>query len=46
MGSAKASVEARRVDDELARRPESKSLIVGYALDEVSNTCVAFARRL
>jgi hypothetical protein len=39
-------VEARRVNDELARRPEGKSLVVGCALDEVSNMRVAFAMAL
>ena len=37
-------METRRVNDELARRPEGKSLVVGCPLDEVSNMCVAFAK--
>lgn len=36
---AKARVDARKVNDELARRPEGKSLVVDCALDEVSNVC-------
>lgn len=36
MGPVNARV-ARRVNDEVARRLEGKSLIVGCALDEVSN---------
>ena len=43
---AKARVDARKVNDELARRPEGKSLVVDCALDEVSNVCVAFAKAL
>jgi len=36
---AKVRMEVRRVNDELARRPEGKSWIVGCTLDEVSNMC-------
>lgn len=36
MSPAKATVEVRRVNDELARRLEGKSLVVGRTLDEVS----------
>ena len=43
MSPAKTRVEARRVNDELAQRPEGKSLVVGCTLDEVSNMSVAFA---
>ena len=42
----KARVEAKSVNDELARRPKGKSLAVDCALDEVSIICAAFAKAL
>jgi hypothetical protein len=43
---AKARVEVRRVNDELARRLEGKSLVVGCTLDEVSKYVWPLQRRL